>query len=124
MLTLEKYQAVDTNGDNTTDTPFSKDALTANPGETIFYRLTATNNGNAAATNVVIKDTTAQHTTMFYGNGSITDKGKPVWNIDGGAFTEITSRPALGGAGEISASIPSLGAGESVTVHYNVKVNN
>ncbi|WP_426710457.1 hypothetical protein [Cetobacterium sp. SF1] len=122
-LTLQKLQALDANNDNTIDAPYGTTALTGNPGSKIFYKLVVTNTGTGTANNVQISDNVAQYTTMTYGDGTVTDKGKPSWRIGTGAFTEVTVKPAVGGTGLIQATIPSLGAGQTAELFYNVKVD-
>ncbi|WP_300357671.1 hypothetical protein [Fusobacterium sp.] len=123
ILTLEKYQAIDENKDNVIDAAYTKDALTANPGSTIFYKLVIKNTGNGSASNLVVNDQIAEYTTMFNGDGSISEKGKPVQRLGEEAFAEIANVPALGESGTVSATIPLINPGETVEIYYNVKVN-
>lgn len=121
-LVLEKFQAVDANKDFTPDTEYTKDGLTINPGEGIFYKLVATNTGNSAGRNITITDIIPQYTGMAIGNGTVSMNGKPVWRINGGPLTEITNVPAVGEAGNIEVEIPQINPGDIVEVYYNVKV--
>ena len=123
VLSLEKYQAVDGNKDNIIDAAYTKEALTANPGNTIFYKLVIRNTGNGSASNLVVNDQIAEYTTMFNGDGSISDKGKPVQRTGEGAFVELPNVPALGETGTVSATIQQINPGETVEIYYNVKVN-
>ncbi|MGX6591081.1 beta strand repeat-containing protein [Cetobacterium ceti] len=123
-LTLQKLQALDANGDNVIEGTYGTGALAANPGTKIFYKLIVTNTGTGTASNVIIEDNVAQYTTLTYGDGTVSDKGKPSWRIGtGGTFTEVGTKPADGGTGLIKATIPSLGAGQTVELFYNVKVD-
>ncbi|SKA02905.1 conserved repeat domain-containing protein [Cetobacterium ceti] len=122
-LTLQKLQALDANGDNVIEGTYGTGALAANPGTKIFYKLVVTNTGTGAASNVIIEDSVAQYTTLTYGDGTVSDKGKPSWRIGNGNFTEVGTKPADGGTGLIKATIPSLGAGQTVELFYNVKVD-
>ncbi|MCJ8342692.1 MAG: hypothetical protein MJH09_07575, partial [Cetobacterium sp.] len=122
-LTLQKLQALDADANNAIEGEYGTGALNANPGTKIFYKLIVTNTGTGAATNVVIEDNVAQYTTLTYGDGSVSATGKPSWRIGTGNFTEVGTKPADGGTGLIKATIPSLGAGETVELFYNVKVD-
>ena len=123
ILSLEKFQAVDTNKDNVIDAAYTKDALTANPGDTIFYKLVIRNTGNGSASNLVINDQVAEYTTMFNGDGSVSETGKPVQRTGQDPFIELTNVPALGELGTVSATIQTINPGETVEIYYNVKVN-
>lgn len=122
-LVLEKFQAIDANKDLTPDAAYTKDPLTANPGEGIFYKLVATNTGTGIATNINITDTIAQYVGLSNGDTTLSTKGKPVWRVNGGAFTEITNVPAVGAAGNIVATIPTINPGDVVEIFYHVKVS-
>lgn len=122
-LGIEKYQAVDGNKDNTPDSDYTKDALTVNPGDTIFYKLVIQNTGNGSARNIVVADKIADYTTMFHGDGSVTMTGKPVWRTNGGSFVEIEGTPEIGASGNVTLSIPVINAGDNIEIYYNVKVD-
>jgi uncharacterized repeat protein (TIGR01451 family) len=68
---------------------YAMTALTQKPGECIWYKVVATNEGDASVTNVVINDATPTFTT--YGGGGTCSAG------DGVALTA----PALGSAGTV-----------------------
>lgn len=123
-LVLYKYQAIDKNNDNIPDTSFSKKALTANPGDKVFYKLVALNEGETKVTNLFIQDTIPEYTTLSPGDNSISERGKPSWRINNGDFNEILSKPQFGENGIISTNIPTLNSGETITIYYNVKINN
>ncbi|WP_291255335.1 hypothetical protein [Fusobacterium sp.] len=122
-LGIEKYQAVDGNKDNTPDSEYTKDALTVNPGDTIFYKLVIQNTGNGSARNIVVADKIADYTTMFHGDGSATMTGKPVWRTNGGSFVEIEGVPEVGASGSVTLNIPVINAGDNIEIYYNVKVD-
>ena len=122
-LAIEKFQAIDANKDLTPDAEYTKEGLTINPGEGIFYKLLITNSGDGAATNITITDIVAQYTGLSNGDGSLTQKGKPVWRVNEGTFNEITNVPAEGAAGNIVATIPTINPGDVVEIFYHVKVN-
>lgn len=121
-LVLEKFQAVDANKDFTPDTDYTKEGLTINPGEGIFYKLVATNTGSGTGKNITITDIIPQYTGFAIGDGSVSEKGKAVWRKNGGAFTEITSVPAVGANGNIEVIIPEIKFGDVIEIYYNVKV--
>ncbi|WP_426710461.1 beta strand repeat-containing protein [Cetobacterium sp. SF1] len=123
VLTLQKLQAIDANNDNVPDGAYSTTGQQANPGAKIFYKLVVTNTGTGAATNVVVNDSTANFTTMSYGDGNVGATGKPSWRIGTGTFTEIGTKPASGATGQIQLTIPNLGAGQVAEIYYNVKVD-
>jgi uncharacterized repeat protein (TIGR01451 family) len=56
-------------------------ATDASPGDTIEYRLTYTNTGNAAASNVVISDPIPNQTTYLSCTGGCTTTGTPVTSV-------------------------------------------
>lgn len=122
-LSLEKYQGVDGDGNNVIDQPYTKSALTANPGDKIFYKLVIKNTGNGIVRDLTINDSIADYTTMYYGDNSISAKGKPVWRIGNGAFTQITTVPAAGDKGDVTAIIPLIKAGETAEIYYIVEVD-
>src|SRR5205823_3841899 len=72
----------------------------AQPGQTLTYTLTITNNGNQGATGVLLTDTLPAHTTFVSAS-------------DGGTF----------GGGVVTWNIGSLAAGASVTRLVEVQVN-
>lgn len=123
VLSLEKFQALDENSDNIIEGEYTKTALEVNPGTKIFYKLVITNSGTGGATNIAVADTIPEFTRMSYGDGSISEKGKPVWRIVGGPFTEISNKPVEGGTGTISVVIPRVNPGEIAEIYYNIKVD-
>jgi uncharacterized repeat protein (TIGR01451 family) len=86
----------------------SSDA-TSSPGDTIAYALALSNDGAAPATLTTLTDTLPTGTTFV----SATQDSGP-------AFTLTT--PAVGDTGEFTASIASLGVGESATFTLVVEV--
>lgn len=123
-LTLHKYQAIDRNRDNIPDTPFSKNPISTDLGDIVFYRLIAKNEGETTVTNLYIQDSIPKFTSLSSGDNSISEKGKPSWRINNGDFNEILSKPQFGENGIISTNIPTLNSGETITIYYNVKINN
>lgn len=74
-MTLVKEQALDATCDKTPDTAFAQTPVTAQPGQCIVYKITATNTMTTKQlTNVVISDTASQwNTKATYVAGSILD---------------------------------------------------
>ena len=74
-LTLLKQQALDANCDNSPETAFAQTDITADPGQCIVYRVTATNTMTTKSlNNVVISDAANQwNTKATYVAGSIFD---------------------------------------------------
>lgn len=66
--------------DVTTGTAFGS-STDASPGDTIEYRLTYTNSGNAPASNVVISDPVPARTTYVSCSNSCTTTGSPVTSV-------------------------------------------
>jgi uncharacterized repeat protein (TIGR01451 family) len=66
--------------DVTSGTPFDS-ATDASPGDTVEYRLTYTNSGSAAASNVVISDPIPSKTTYVSCTGGCTTTGTPVSSV-------------------------------------------
>ena len=63
-MVITKEQAVDADCDGTPEGSYSLNALSADPGNCIAYRLIADNTGTEEATNVVINDTVPGFTTL------------------------------------------------------------
>ena len=63
QIRLEKTQALDTLCDGA-DGAFTNGVISAKPGDCVVYRIVATNEGNAAVTNVVINDTAPAFTQL------------------------------------------------------------
>lgn len=90
QIRLVKTQALGTwNGSNCDATmgSYSTTALAQKPGECVWYRIVATNEGDANVTNVVINDATPTFTT--YGGGGVCSAGAAL------------AAPSLGSAGTV-----------------------
>ena len=74
QIRLDKFQALSTWNGTSCDTAgaYSKLAMTQKPGDCVWYRVIATNEGDANVTNVVINDATPTFTT-FAGGGACTN---------------------------------------------------
>ena len=68
QIRLVKTQAVDALCDGIADGAYGQGTIAAQPGQCIVYRIVATNEGNAAVTNVVITDTLPPGVTPILGS--------------------------------------------------------
>lgn len=107
-LTLVKNQGLDSTCSGTAAS-YGTATLSAKPGECVMYRITVTNVGSAAATSVVVTDSTPSYTTLSTAAASV-----PA----GATFTQ----PAVGSAGTVSATIGTLAAGANSVVTFGVKI--
>lgn len=89
-------------------TGFDATNVFAKPGECVYYRVTASNDGNVNATNVVISDMVPSYTT--YLSGSI----KPA--------TTVTTAPTTTSK-EVKYTVGTLTPSESATLEFGVKVD-
>ena len=96
---------------------YTQNTVSAKPGECVRYRITATNEGNATVTNVVISDNTPSYTTL-----------KAIATV--GSESPKASNATLGGisadgtTGTVSATQPSLAPSTSASLEFVIKVNN
>jgi uncharacterized repeat protein (TIGR01451 family) len=125
-LKVDKWQALDANGDGTPDAAFTTATLNVNPGECIRYKIVLTNLGTANAKNVVLSDATPAYTTYVLGSNDLTLSGKACYTIDGTTFVAATSAPAAGASGSVVVNLGAveLKPNESLTLYFGVKVNN
>jgi uncharacterized repeat protein (TIGR01451 family) len=112
QLTVVKMQALDGNCDGVEDAAYTLLNLTAGaiPGACLRYQVTVTNIGTAAVTNVVVNDDTPPNTTY----SSVVPASTTVGTV---------SAPANGAAGTISATVGTLGPGQSVVVTFGIRIN-
>lgn len=111
QVRLVKEQAVDADCDGG-ETVFTINNVSAEPGQCVQYRITATNEGNVDVTDVVISDTTPAYTT-FVANAS-----SPVrTNADGGV------EPADGATGNVTATKTPLAPNTTTVLEFVVKIN-
>ena len=112
-IVLIKMQALDAACDGTADTAYSTVTITtgAIPGACIRYQITATNNGNADATGVVISDNTPASTT--YSN-TVPAATVPVSSV---------TAPANAATGTVKATVGTLTPSASVVLTFGVRIN-
>lgn len=96
---------------------YTQNTVYAKPGECVKYRITATNEGNADVTNVVISDATPAYTTL-----KVIASASPVATN----ATLSTSTAALtdGSTGTIAAEKTPLVPNTSAVLEFVIKVNN
>ena len=111
-LVLIKAQALDAACDGTADTAYSTATITtgAIPGACIRYQITATNNGNANVTGLVVSDSTPASTTYSSTVAAATTLG-------------TVTAPANGTAGTISATVGTLTPSASAVLNFGVKID-
>ncbi|MBI1799389.1 MAG: DUF11 domain-containing protein [Candidatus Eisenbacteria bacterium] len=112
QLAVVKMQALDADCNGIEDAAFTLLNITtgAVPGACLRYQLTVTNNGTAAVTNLVVNDDTPPNTTYSAAVPASTTVGT------------ITA-PANGAAGTISATVGTLGPGQSVVITFGIRIN-
>lgn len=96
---------------------YTQNTVYAKPGECVKYKITATNEGNADVTNVVISDATPAYTTL-----KVIASASPVATN----ATLSTSTAALtdGSTGTIAAEKTPLVPNTSAVLEFVIKVNN
>ena len=111
-VVLVKAQALDAACDGTADTAFSAATITtgAVPGACIRYRITATNNGNANVTGLVISDGTPAATTYSSTVAAASTAG-------------TVTAPANLTAGTISNNVGTLTPSATVVLTFGVKID-
>ncbi|MCB0045861.1 MAG: DUF11 domain-containing protein [Caldilineaceae bacterium] len=82
------------------------------PGETLGYTVKIENQGQAPASNVVFLDTPDTSTTLVVGTVSSSGAAAIVTDGNGSGDTDVR------------VTIPTLGAGEAVTISFNVIIDN
>ena len=91
-------------------------AVSANPGDTLQYTLTATNNGAQSLATVVIYDATPAFTTFV-------SAACPATLPPGISACSVSTQPAVGAGGALQWSFTgSLAASGSLAVTYQVKI--
>jgi len=110
-ISVLKEQALDNGCDGILDSAYGSSVFSVTPGNNcVSYRLTASNLGSTSIHNVVVADATPAFTSYY----SRAECSK--------AQCAIT-QPAVGGQGEVSASLTQLVSGDSVVVKFMVKVD-
>ena len=120
-MTLKKEQALDANCDNTPETAFAQTAVTAEPGQCIVYKITATNTMTTKSlTDVVISDDANQwNDRATYVEGSIFDSANGTTvapDAPGNTAQSSRLRLPVGGTGYLQFVI------KINTEHENVSV--
>src|SRR5262245_841520 len=112
QLQLVKQQVLDVTCDGLADGAYTLANLTvgAVPGACLRYQITVTNVGTATVNNVVVSDATPPNTTY---SGTVAGS-----TTVGGIAT-----PANGAAGTITATIGTLGPGQSAVVEFGIRIN-
>lgn len=102
---------------NVTQAIAAATSVSAKPGDTLQYTLTATNNGTQPLSTLLVSDSTPAFTS-FAGAGC---PFTPPAGITGCA---VTTQPAMGAQGALQWTFTgSLAPGAQVTVTYNVKLD-
>ncbi|MGP8033066.1 MAG: SdrD B-like domain-containing protein [Steroidobacteraceae bacterium] len=92
-------------------------AVNANPGDTLQYTVTATNNGTQPLTTIVINDATPAFTTFV-------SAACPATLPAGITACSVSTKPAVGASGALQWTFTgSLAAGAPLAVTYQVKVS-
>ena len=103
QVRLTKMQALSENC--SAPTTYSSTNIAAKPGQCVYYRVTASNDGNVNATNVVISDMVPSYTTYQ------PNSAKPT-----------TAAPATGSK-EVKYTVGTLTPSASATLEFGVKVD-
>lgn len=111
-LTIVKRQALDADCNGVEDAAFSALNLAAGaiPGACIRYEITVTNIGTTSVTNVVVNDATPANTVSSNAASASTTVG-------------TIAVPVNGTAGTVTATIGTLGPGQSAVIRFNVRIN-
>ena len=108
-LQLSKNQAADpTCAGPTGGTVYSSANVNALPGTCVLYQITVTNVGSANANTVVVSDSTPTYTAL---------SSAPTTSVG-----TITTTPAVGSAGTISANVGTLAPAQGAVVVFGVKI--
>jgi trimeric autotransporter adhesin len=112
-LVLIKEQALDAACDGTADTAYSTTTITtgAIPGACIRYRITATNNGSANVTGLVVSDSTPAATTY---TGTVAAATVPASTV---------TAPVNASTGTVTATIGTLTPSASVVLNFGVRID-
>ena len=91
--------------------------VSATPGDTLQYALTAVNNGSQALSTLVINDATPAFTTYL-------SAACPAVLPAGITACSVSTQPAVGGQGGLQWTFTgSLSSGAQLVVSYQVKLN-
>jgi len=112
QLQLVKQQVLDAGCDGVPDGAYILANITtgAIPGACLRYEITVTNVGTATVSNVVVSDATPPNTTYSGAVPASTTVG-------------TIASPADGAAGTITATIGSLGPGQSAVIAFGIRID-
>jgi len=110
QIRLVKTQAVDALCDGIADGAYGQGTIAAQPGQCIVYRIVATNEGNAAVTNVVITDATPAFTTI----------STPAVATVGAIAAPVL---AVGDTGTVTNTVGSLAPAATAQLDFGVKID-
>ncbi len=115
QVRLVKEQALDANCDGTPETAYTQSSIStgAVPGACIRYRVTATNDGTADVTSLVVSDATPANTTYHTGGGTA-----PAASTVG-----VVTAPALATAGTVQVTIATLVPAQSAVLTFGVRID-
>ena len=120
-LRLLKEQALDANCDGAPDTSFGQADIGAGavPGACVIYRITATNQGTANVTSVVVSDATPAYTVYFEPSAGTAASS----SITGSGVT--ITKPTSGNAGTVSVNLGTtqLAPNASEILTFVVKIS-
>ena len=127
VLNLVKEQALDAACDGTPDTAYGAGAITARPGQCVRYRITATNNGTANVTSVVLSDSSPAN-AVYNTGGTCFPAGAP--GVFGAATTVGTVATVPAGAAAncaagvtVNATVGTLTPAQSEVLTFGMQVN-
>ena len=105
-----------------THTAYGNGTITARPGQCVRYRITATNNGTANVTNVVVSDSTPANTV--YNTGALCPASGAA--VAATTVGTIATTPAVANcvaAVSVSATVGTLTPSQNAVVTFGVQVN-
>jgi uncharacterized repeat protein (TIGR01451 family) len=122
QLTIQKLQALDSNGDGTPDGPYTSSTLTtgALPGRVIRYQILVTNTGAVPINNAVVTDAIPANTTYDVGDGS-PNNGIP----DGASWFNGTTHTPISGPvnGTLTFNVGTIAPSQVIIITFGVKIN-
>ena len=122
VLNLVKDQALDAACDGTPDTAYTNGTITARPGQCVRYRITATNNGTANVTSVVISDATPANTV--YNTGALCPASGAA--VAATTVGTIATTPAVANCVAnvtVSATVGTLTPSQNAVMTFGVQIN-
>lgn len=96
---------------------YTQNTVSAKPGECVKYKITATNEGNADVTNVVISDATPAYTTL-----KVIASASPL--ATNASLSTSTTALTDGSTGTVAAEKTPLVPNTSAVLEFVIKVNN